>query len=265
MHLSIQQRFSVWAGLSLLTVVLVTALIGVWQFSSIKQTLAEHSREVSQQQAQEYLQILARDTAAQLRIPLETALHTAQANAAVIQAVVADSTITDRRGLAIRMLEQTLTLNDDFLGAYVAFEPNAVDSSDYVHRDSLGSDSRGRFLPYVVRSSSDNFVVENLEGLEDATLDENGVRAGEYYLCSKDSLSSCVIDPYLYPIDGEQLLLTSLVAPVIENGRFIGISGIDISAAFLQSVITEVAAELYQGKGQTLLVSPRGVIVGHSQ
>ena len=77
--------------------------------------------------------------------------------------------------------------------------------------------------------------------------------------------SSCVIDPYLYPIDGEQVLLTSLVAPIMRDGRFIGISGIDISAAFLQSVIKDVAAELYKGMGQTLLISPRGVIVGHSQ
>lgn len=265
MQLSIQQRFSIWAGLSLLTVVVVTALISVWQFGSIKQTLSEQGRDVSQQQAQQYLQILAQDTAAQLRIPLETALHTAQANAAVMQAVVADSSITDKRRLAIRTLEQTLTLNDDFLGAYVAFEPNTVDGSDFMQRDSLGSDARGRFLPYVVRSDKNSFVVENLEGLEDATPDENGVRAGEYYLCSKDRKSSCVIDPYLYPIDGEQVLLTSLVAPVMREGRFIGISGIDISAAFLQSVIKDVAAELYKGMGQTLLISPRGVIVGHSQ
>ncbi len=265
MHLSIQQRFSIWAGLSLLTVVVVTALISVWLFGSIKQNLAEQGRDVNQQQAQQYLQILAQDTAAQLRIPLETALHTAQANAAVMQAIVADSSITDKRGLAVRTLEQTLTLNDDFLGAYVAFEPNTVGGSDFMQRDSLGSDARGRFLPYVVRSDKDSFGVENLEGLEDATPDENGVRAGEYYLCSKDRKSSCVIDPYLYPIDGEQVLLTSLVAPVMRDGRFIGISGIDISAAFLQSVIKDVAAELYKGMGQTLLISPRGVIVGHSQ
>lgn len=265
MHLSIQQRFSIWAGLSLLTVVVVTALISVWLFGSIKQNLAEQGRDVNQQQAQQYLQILAQDTAAQLRIPLETALHTAQANAAVMQAIVADSSITDKRGLAVRALEQTLTLNDDFLGAYVAFEPNTVDGSDFMQRDSLGSDARGRFLPYVVRSDNDSFGVENLEGLEDVTPDENGVRAGEYYLCSKDRKSSCVIDPYLYPIDGEQVLLTSLVAPVMRDGRFIGISGIDISAAFLQSVIKDVAAELYKGMGQTLLISPRGVIVGHSQ
>jgi len=264
MHLSIQQRFSLWAGLSLLAVVLVTALIGVWQFGSIKQTLSEQSREATEQQAQDYLQVLAQDTAAQLRMPLERALHTAQANAAVMQAVVNDSAIDDKRSLALRMLEQTLALNTDFLGAYVAFEPNGLDGSDFLFRDSLGSNARGRFLPYIVRSDTDTFAVENLEGLEDTTVDDNGVRAGEYYLCSKDSGSSCVIDPYLYPIDGEQVLLTSLVAPVMANGRFIGISGIDISAAFLQSVITDVAAALYQGAGQTLLVSPRGVIAGHS-
>lgn len=264
MHFTIQQRFSIWAGLSLLSVVVVTALIGVWQFDKIKQSLAGYSYDVTRSQVEDYLHVLANDTSAELSLPLETAMQTAQTTAAAMQAIVNTQDDMDKRALAIRVLEQTLLENPEFLGTYVAFEPNSIDGDDDLYSQSQGSDSLGRFLPYVVRTDT-GFVIEPLEGLEDASRDENGIRAGEYYLCPKDLNASCVIDPFLYPIDGEQVLLTSLVAPVMRDGQFIGISGVDITASFLQSVISNVAEGLYDGQGQTLLVSPRGIISGHNK
>ncbi len=262
MHLSIQQRFSLWAGLSLLSVVLVTALIGVWQFGNIKQSLSSHSYDLTREQVEDYLAVLADDTSAQLSMPLEQALQTAQTTASAMTAIIQMPNGTGKRQLALNILQQTLTDNPSFLGTYVAFEPNSFDGSDYLSQ-SAGSDASGRFLPYVVRTD-EGFVVEPLAGLEDASLDENGVRAGEYYLCSRDSGQACVIDPYLYPIEGKPVLMSSLVAPVIHNGRFVGISGVDITAGFLQSEIKTVAEGLYGGQGKTLLVSPRGIISGHS-
>lgn len=264
MHFSIQQRFSIWAGLSLLSVVLMAALVGVWQFDKIKQLLSSHSYDVTRSQIEDYLRVLARDTSVELSMPLVSAMQTVQANAAAIQAVIQAGNNENRRALAIAMLEQTLAENPDYLATYVAFEPDALDGSDKQSKQGRGSDAMGRFMPYVTRNGN-GFLVALLEGLEDTRLDDNDVRVGEYYLCSKESHESCVIDPYLYPVEDEQVLLTSLVAPIKQGGKFIGISGVDISASFLQSVISEVAKGLYDGHGRTLLVSPRGVISGHSQ
>ncbi len=264
MHFSIQQRFSIWAGLSLLSVVLMAALVGVWQFDKIKQSLSSHSYDVTRSQVEEYLRVLARDTSVELSMPLVSAMQTVHANAAAIQAVIQAGNNENKRALTLAMLEQTLVENTDDLGAYVAFEPDALDGADLLSKQARGSDAMGRFMPYVTRNER-GFTVALLEGLEDTRRDENDVRVGEYYLCSKESGKSCVIDPYLYPVDGQQVLLTSLVAPIKQDGNFIGISGVDISASFLQSVISEVANGLYDGHGRTLLVSPRGVISGHSQ
>lgn len=263
MHLSIQQRFSLWAGLSLLSVVLVTALIGVWQFGNIKQSLSSHSYDLTRNQVEDYLAVIAHDTSVQLAAPLERAMQTAQASASAMAALIEMPADTDKRQLALKILQQTLSDNPDFLGTYVAFEPNAFDGNDYLADSVPGNDASGRFLPYVVRTET-GFTIEPLAGLEDSTMDKNGVRAGEYYLCSKDTKLSCVIDPYLYPIDGKDVLLSSLVAAVIHKGQFVGISGVDITASFIQSKIKAVAEGLYQGQGKTLLVSPRGVISGHS-
>lgn len=264
MHFSIQQRFSIWAGLGLLSVVLMAVLVGLWQFDKIKQTLSSQSYDVTRSQAENYLRVLASDTSVELSMPLQSAMQAIQATASAVEAVVDSENQTNKRDLVIRMLQQTLTDHPDFLGTYVAFEPDAIDGADDLARQSQGSDATGRFMPYVTRDLN-GFSVALLEGLESTRLDQNGIRVGEYYLCSKETGESCVIDPYLYPVENDQVLLSSLVAPIKQDGQFIGIAGVDISVNFLQSVINDVDAGLYNGQGRTLLVSPRGIISGHSQ
>tara|TARA_R110002050_G_scaffold57423_5_gene129214 strand:+ start:130471 stop:132594 length:2124 start_codon:yes stop_codon:yes gene_type:complete len=266
MHFSIQQRFSIWAGLGLLSIVLMAAFVGLWQFDKIKQTLASQSYEVTRSQVENYLQVLASDTSAELSMPLQSAMQAIQATASAIRAVVntENNLDIDKRTLAIRILEQTLADHPDFLATYVAFEQNTIDGADEHAKQAHGSDAAGRFIPYVTRDNN-GFKVALLEGLENTSLDQNGIRVGEYYLCSKERGESCVIDPYLYPVENEQVLLSSLVAPIKQEGRFIGITGVDISVSFLQSVISDVDAGLYKGQGRILLVSPRGIISGYNQ
>jgi methyl-accepting chemotaxis protein len=265
MNLSIQQRFSVWAGLSLLSVVLVTALVVVYNFGKINDSLADYSSEITKEQAENYLDLLASDTSASLLVPLEKALNVATTTSMSMQTLADASNSIDKRQLALDILKKTLNLSPNFLGTYVAFEPNQLDFSDGLYRSTTGSDENGRFLPYVIHGNDEGFTIENLVGLEDQSRDENGVRAGEYYLCPKDSNKSCVIDPYIYPINGKDVLLTSMVVPINNNGQFIGMTGVDISADFLQSKVIDVDKRLYDGAGQMLLLSPKGVIVADSE
>lgn len=265
MNLSIQQRFSFWAGLSLLSIVLVTVLVSMYNFGKINRSLSEYSSELTKKQAESYLELLASDTSASLLVPLEKALNVATSTAMSMQSIADGSNTIDKRELILDILKKTLNLSPNFLGTYVAFEPNQLDFSDGLYQSTTGSDDKGRFLPYVIHGDNDGFIIENLVGLEDQSLDENGVRAGEYYLCPKDSNKSCVIDPYIYPINGKDVLLTSMVVPVDRNGKFIGMTGIDISADFLQSKVIEVDKQLYDGAGQMLLLSPKGVIVADSE
>lgn len=265
MNLSIQQRFSLWAGLSLLSVVLVTALVVVYNFGKINHSLGEYSSEMTKKQAEAYLDLLASDTSANLIVPFEKALNIATASAASMSSLATTANIGGKRALALSTLKRTLNLSPDFLGTYVAFEPNQLDYADHILRSEEGSDEQGRFIPYVVRGEKGEFNIEALMGLEDQSLDENGIRAGEYYLCPKDFNKSCVIDPYIYPVNGKDVLLTSIVVPINKNGQFIGMTGIDIKADFLQSIVTDVDKQLYDGAGKMLLLSPKGVIVASSE
>ncbi|WP_449360837.1 hypothetical protein [Alishewanella longhuensis] len=66
------------------------------------------------------------------------------------------------------------------------------------------------------------------------------------------------------PVDGKEVLLATVSAPVMLNGKLIGAGGIDISAAFIQQLTAETASRLYQGAGSVILLSSSGVIAGHS-
>lgn len=265
MNISIQQRVALWTGLCLLLVVTTTTAVGLYLFANVKESLSESSTATIEEQVGEYLAVLAGEVSARVEIPILDALKSAETTASAITAILDDDLNSISRRAVLSILEQKLKDNQDYLGTFVAFEPNAFDGEDATNRAAVGSDFNGRFMPYVVRQGNNSAFVEALEGLEDSTLDENGMRAGEYYLCPRDSNQSCVIDPYLYPVDGVEELLSSLVAPVRSNGRFVGISGVDVSVNFLQSITETANAGLYDGAGQVALFSPRGVISGSSR
>lgn len=170
------------------------------------------------------------------------------------------------RSTSIDMLKQQLMLYPDLLGVYTAFEPNAFDSIDevYISDPTTASDGTGRFIPYVYRADG-KIHVEALADYENQTKDSNGIRAGEYYLCPKDTKHFCITDPYLYEVGGKQTLLTSITAPVIENNKFIGITGVDIGLSFIQMLVERENKSIHDGVGRMMIISQNNIIVGDSK
>ena len=153
------------------------------------------------------------------------------------------------------MLKKILEKNPDFLGIYTAWEPNAFDGQDSQFVNSEGHDASGRFIPYWVRSEGEIILIP-LEGYT-----EEGI--GDYYLIPKETGQEIILDPYVYPIEGQDVLLTSLVAPIISDGTFLGIVGIDIRLDFIQEMTNSFTSE---GSEKTVIVvSNVGVLAGVSE
>lgn len=262
MQMTIQQRFAFWAGASLLVTIVACAGVGLWQFSLISLQLAEHSDKTLRTQADNYLRAVAAQESAEVKSRFEQTLKAA-ATVASNAFVMAQNEQADKRQQMTAFLQQLLKENPEFLGSYYGFEPNALDGKDNEYRGLPGQDATGRFQTYVARSGS-QIVVETLEGLEDQTKDENGIRAGDYYLCSKENKRRCVIGPYLYPIEGKETLLASLSAPIVVNGQLVGVTGLDVSAAFIQQLVKDASKRVYAGTGTLLLLSSAAVVSGHS-
>ena len=74
------------------------------------------------------------------------------------------------------------------------------------------------------------------------------------------------MEPYLYEISpGNEMLMTSLVAPVLVQGQFRGVSGIDINLPVLQEQLLTQAESLYDGKASLYLLSSKNLIVASNQ
>lgn len=152
---------------------------------------------------------------------------------------------------------------------YINFEANGYDGLD---QENIGafehSSDTGALELYWVRDGQQLVYYETETSAEkyDATLDESGVRAAEWYLCSKDSKKACTLDPYLYQIgDGKKEMMTSLVSPILIDGEFKGIVGADINLPVVQNWIAKLSAGLFDGQANVSVVSENKVLVASSE
>lgn len=141
---------------------------------------------------------------------------------------------------------------------YAQFEANAFDAKDdeYRNNQELATDV-GSMGVYWVRDGN-NLTQQHIVYADqnDSSLDENGFRKSEWYLCSKDTKKPCIMEPYMYQVSpGNSIFMTSMIAPVIVNNTFLGIAGVDINLPVLQEKLLEQAKDLYGGEASLYLLS----------
>lgn len=148
------------------------------------------------------------------------------------------------------MLRQVLKDNPQFVGVDVLFEPNAFDGRDVEFVNTEGSDANGRFLPYWTRGEGGEIQVELLQDYD----------ISDWYQCPKTTKVPCLIDPYLYPVQGQDVWMTSLVIPFVYEDTFLGITGIDTPVTFLQELADQ--ANIFEGAGKIVIISNNGTLLG---
>jgi PAS domain-containing protein/HAMP domain-containing protein len=150
------------------------------------------------------------------------------------------------------MLKNYLEKHPAVLGFYTGWEPNAFDGKDSLYANTNGHDQTGRFVPYWVRNGN-QIILEPLVGYET-------MGAGDYYQIPKNSGQESIIDPYLYSIAGKQVLMMSVVTPIRKEGRFLGITGADLSLGWLQEMVDQDQKNIFGGLGQLAVISHNGTI-----
>jgi methyl-accepting chemotaxis protein len=235
---SLQLKIVLWAGACLL---LMAGTLIVYSIITLRSTLLR-SGEIEAQSA-------AETQATLINNKIERALNTARTLEESFSAMKTQDIHLDRSEVNA-MLKQVLEDNPNFLGVYTLWEPNAFDGKDAQYVNAEGHDDTGRFIPYWVRSG-DRILLEPLVDYE-----VEGI--GDYYLIPKKTGQEAILDPYLYPIDGRDVLLTSLIVPIVVDGHFYGIAGVDLPLTFLQSIADDL--DIYQGSGTMVLYSNNGTI-----
>jgi methyl-accepting chemotaxis protein len=123
--------------------------------------------------------------------------------------------------------------NPTFFGLSTEWEANAFDGLDeaYAGRANVAED--GHFSPYLYREG-DKILTTFLPRLAEDD------PAYAYYTVPKTTLQEVVLDPYIYPLNGEDVLMTSLMVPIIYEGKFYGTVGVDFTLDFLQQKADQI-------------------------
>ncbi|MGX6607127.1 methyl-accepting chemotaxis protein [Micromonosporaceae bacterium Da 78-11] len=199
-----------------------------------------------------YAEEVAQRNAAEVQQVIQSGLSTSRDLAQTLQATAA--TGADRR-IVNAQLRSVLTVHPEFLAVWTAWEPNAFDGRDRRFRNAdAGHDATGRFVPYWFRDADKVGVT--------ALTDYEKPGAGDYYLIARNSGQEKVIDPYPYNVGGEDTLITSVAVPIKRDGRVVGVAGIDMSLASLQTLVGGIRPF---GTGHATLVSTAGAVVGGGQ
>ncbi len=225
--------------------------------SSMQETIDNRLRDIAQTNALKTSSLLNRNA--------DIALHLAS----ILSSTAIGSSAPNYSRAQVKQLTQDVLLASPSASAiYAQFDPNGYDGRDTEFaNDRLYSSEIGSMALYwVANNGAAEFNRVSYSSQTDASRDANGQRKSEWYLCSKDSLKTCLMEPYLYEISpGNQMLMTSLVAPVLVNGEFRGVSGIDINLPVLQEQLLAQAKALYAGNASLYLLSSNNLVVASNQ
>ena len=196
---------------------------------------------------------LARTSAREAAGTLQTRIT---ANLATVVNLAAAMRATKQANLPVsreqtsEMVKAALFSSDDFIGSAITWEPNALDGKDAEYAGKKPEyDDSGRYMPYWTRAAGGGVHV-------DPIVFDPAPGANDWYDIPKASGKVFFTEPYVYPIEGKDVLMASLVAPIMVDGKFQGTA----SADFALTRLAKILSELKPIEGSTLsLVSNGGL------
>jgi methyl-accepting chemotaxis protein len=240
-NMRIANRLSWSIGtVTIVALTLLSASVGYQTY----QLTRHNTQEITQQVAYRY--------AYAIKSELEIALNEARALAKVFEAAVqADKPILNR-DQANQILKHFIETRPNFLGTWVIFEPNAFDGKDAEFINTKGHDQTGRFIPYWVKNDKNEVILEPSVNYE----------TEDFYQLPKKHQREQIIEPFMYPINGKDTLMTSAVVPIFnKEKKFVGVVSVDILFENLSnrlkeqetSIAKNVHSTVYSQQGKILL------------
>ncbi len=140
--------------------------------------------------------------------------------------------------------------NPRFVGSTTAFEPNGYDGKDNDYKGKTPvNDKDGRMVPYFYNKSGGGVGIEELVMTVEAGIEG-------WYLAPLRRNTTMVVDPYLYPVEGKDVLMTTISVPIRKSGKAVGIATIDMDMTKLRENLARIRP---LGVGELLLVSSDGI------
>ena len=226
-------------------------LLAVLAFGAAAWLINATASRVQTESAKVELQSLAEAQAYRVRLAMEKSLSQVRGLADATEAEMARE--RPSRELIHDMAGRYTRRDTTALGYWVEFERNAFDGrdADYVGDNVVAIPTIGRFTSYWVRNEDGSVTAEEGGDTED-------IGAEDYYAAARDLGGETMFEPYPYEVSGVEVLMTSLMVPIFEDGEFRGVAGADVALAGLQAELAKVRP---YGTGVLRLYSPTGMLM----
>ncbi|NIE78493.1 methyl-accepting chemotaxis protein [Pantoea sp. Ap-967] len=267
-RLSIQWKITLLAGLCLLAIVALLVATALTQARRSAVLVNQASTEMLEHSARLRLQAHAETQALRIQRYFMDAYQYGNGFARLVQVLKAKGG-NDLRAELNRQAKASLAGNPDVIGLYLVFQPNALDHQDsqFAGQADTGSNETGRFSLYWSQPSPGTLEQEAMPEsmLGDNSPGSNGAAKNRWLTCPQETAKACVLEPYLDDVNGRQVLMTSIALPLLDNGKVVGVVGLDIGLANLQQLSLDGRQELFDGQGQVSIVSAAGLLAGYSR
>ncbi len=190
--------------------------------------------------------------------------ETFAADLAFLKRTYQQDNISDQkaRAMVLAKLRNLLEAHAGYMGIMSPLNPDVFGSdADFASggetNKDLGMLANGRVSPYWYRENGQI----KLDWVS-SVVDEN---KNGYFSCPRTRRAACLIDPDVFDLSGVEYLLTTISVPIVANGQFIGAVGVDFDANFVKGLMTRADEALFSGKGEVMLLSETGNIIGYSE
>ncbi len=195
----------------------------------------------------------AREAAAAVQAQIGTKLG-AVANLAAAMSALREADIAPSRPQVSAMTQGMLHSFGDLIGGAVTWEPDALDGKD---ADFAGKapeyDATGRYMPYYTRNPDGTLHVEPI-------VFPTTPGANDWYDIPKATRKVFFTEPYGYAVNGKNIMMSSLVAPILVKGEFRGVASADFQLTHLGEILGKI--KVIDGGGLSL-VSNGGLYASH--
>jgi methyl-accepting chemotaxis protein len=236
------KNYSIKVKLAVPIILIALLVLGAMNF-----LVARNGQKNAEKAAMEKTAATAKAYAGEMRLEIEKGMSVARG---IGQLIIADKKAGYlQRERIEEELKEMLVSNKGLIGTWTGWEANAFDGKDASYVGQKGHDNSGRFVPYV------NFEkgVATLTPLIGYDKDDGN---GDYYFAPMKRQKETMVEPYLYPIDGVQVLMTSATVPLFIDGKFVGVAGVDLPLKDLQAKA---------GKIKPFETSEAFVLTGHGK
>lgn len=273
LKMSIQTRLTVLVGTCLLLVVGSLTYTSLFMARTTVQMIGERSGEVLETASQRRLMAEASAQSLNLQNYFLSAFKEVEGlarQASDTHKLVQDNGVSSEalRREYIALVNDRLSSNPELLSVYLTFEPNVLsnDDSKFINRAELGGNEQGRFSYYLSRGGDKFTAVATPEAtIKDDTPGLDGTPFRAWYDCPVKTAKPCLLSPYFDEGSGKKTLITSVVVPILYEGKVIGVAGLDISLERLQAFVKQGASSIYDGAGSISILTPSKMIAGDSQ